>query len=482
MSASKKPAPMSGRTVGRVLDALGHVEGHDAGRYNGGVPPGWRDQRGDRHVFPIRVTGSPDEDTPNLWPARVRYWSGYAADTHSFADADAFTACWVFPAPGGDGLANTGEYLALFVGVHSDGKAVYEAVSAGGGTSLDTRNSDNSDLIAATTRITASLADGAEFEAAGTQTLFKPRDAGPAQKGMVTTANQGVGGRKWSGVLTTTDPLVGVGSRGWWAYQAGPTLDPTGNYDSPVTVAVSGLDPGEAILSGPFFAPFGAVCAPSSSDPFGAESGVSAWCIGSSNFRYANGYGGANGTTPVVEFCTIAAPASDFESPEQSSALNQPDTTLSLWRRRVYAGSVTREPYLSLFDPSPGFGVVRNVPNPDSPGNWVRKLFDGTDEVTSGLSGLWVPEEVRGGLVISFRQVTLPPPPPPPPPPPTFSFDSVTGVLSWSIGGHSGAVTLCACDGSGGGGGGGGSTTMAGSFAAFDLPGDLLGDIITAVP
>lgn len=65
-----------------------------------------------------------------------------------------------------------------------------------GGTALDTRNSDNTDQITATTRIVASLTDGAEFDAVGTVNTLKPRAASATQKGMVTTATQTIGGRK----------------------------------------------------------------------------------------------------------------------------------------------------------------------------------------------------------------------------------------------------------------------------------------------
>lgn len=124
---------IAGRTVGRLLASMRQAERLDHARYNGGKPIRPRDQRGDRHSVPIQATGSEDGTNPGLWPAKVRYWSGYSAGVHTFADQPGVPACWAFPAPGGDDLTNTGEYLGLFVGMHTDGLAMFEVVPVGGG-------------------------------------------------------------------------------------------------------------------------------------------------------------------------------------------------------------------------------------------------------------------------------------------------------------------------------------------------------------
>jgi hypothetical protein len=75
-----------------------------------------------------------------------------------------------------------------------------EAAAAGG--ALQTINSDATDNVAATAKITASLPDGLEFDAADPNTTLKGINASPTQKGMVTTAYQQLRGAKhW--------PLVG---------------------------------------------------------------------------------------------------------------------------------------------------------------------------------------------------------------------------------------------------------------------------------
>jgi hypothetical protein len=128
----REPAVLTRRTAGRVLAATRQAEGHDHGNLNRTLPPRPHDQRGDRHVFPIRVTGQPDPATPYLWPAMVRYWSGYAAGVHSFENwpDDSVADIWAFVMPTSAGLETDGEYLATFVGIHTDGYAVFQV--AGG--------------------------------------------------------------------------------------------------------------------------------------------------------------------------------------------------------------------------------------------------------------------------------------------------------------------------------------------------------------
>lgn len=79
-----------------------------------------------------------------------------------------------------------------------------------GGTALDTRNSDNTDQITATTRIVASLTDGVEFVASGTVNTLTTRDASPTQRGVVSTVYQEFGGAKLSRTGTNG------GEPGWW--------------------------------------------------------------------------------------------------------------------------------------------------------------------------------------------------------------------------------------------------------------------------
>jgi hypothetical protein len=132
-SDPRSPQQVSQRFVGRAVDSIRHTENHDLARYNGSAPPTARDQRGDRHSWPVKVTGQPDLATPYLWPGKVQVWSGYAAGVHSFADAAGVPDIWVF-APGTSASLDTdSEHLGTFVGVHTDGKAVFEVVQAGGG-------------------------------------------------------------------------------------------------------------------------------------------------------------------------------------------------------------------------------------------------------------------------------------------------------------------------------------------------------------
>lgn len=131
----KAPVRPASRVQARTQAAILHTEGHDRGNYNRTLPPDPRDQRGDRHVWPIKVTDQPSLGTPYLWPAVVRYWSGYAAGVHSFDDwpDDAVVDIWAFVMPTSAGLETDGEYLGVFVGVHTDGVAVFETVNAGTG-------------------------------------------------------------------------------------------------------------------------------------------------------------------------------------------------------------------------------------------------------------------------------------------------------------------------------------------------------------
>jgi hypothetical protein len=116
------------------VSSIQHTEGFDLGRYNQGVPPQPRDQRSERNIWSIKVTG---DDTGNryLWPAVVRHWTGYAAGTHTFEDwpDEDVVDIWATCVPGGDDLVPDAEYVAQFIGIHTDGYAVFEAVGAGAG-------------------------------------------------------------------------------------------------------------------------------------------------------------------------------------------------------------------------------------------------------------------------------------------------------------------------------------------------------------
>lgn len=106
------------------------------------------------------------------------------------------------------------------------------------GTSVDTRNSDNTDQITATTKIVSSLTDGTEFVASGTENTLKGLAASPTQKGMVTTANQSVGGTKTA--------VAGTASSrgGWWAtaFQTEGPPDSASSAYAPYYVGYEGTD------------------------------------------------------------------------------------------------------------------------------------------------------------------------------------------------------------------------------------------------
>lgn len=131
MQDPRAPQQVSGRFVSRTLDAVRHAEGHDLARYNGATPPGWRDQRGDRHSWPVQVTGQPALATPYLWPGKLRYWSGYAGGTHTFADVPGVPDIWIFAPGAGPTLDTNAELVGVFVGMHTDGKAVFEVMPVG---------------------------------------------------------------------------------------------------------------------------------------------------------------------------------------------------------------------------------------------------------------------------------------------------------------------------------------------------------------
>lgn len=136
MNAPNDPAQLSRRTVGRVLGGTRHAENHDRRKYNGANPPGWRAPPGDRHLWPIKVSGS--ETTPNLYPAVLRAWAEYDDPDHVFADFGT-EEIWAFPPPdSGISLDTDTEYLGAFVGFHTDGLGVYEVIPAGGGTPVVT--------------------------------------------------------------------------------------------------------------------------------------------------------------------------------------------------------------------------------------------------------------------------------------------------------------------------------------------------------
>jgi hypothetical protein len=113
---------------------------------------------------------------------------------------------------------------------------------AGGGGSIQTINSDTSDNVTATAKITASMPDGLEFDAASPNTTLKGIDASTTQKGMVNVLDQGFMGRKGS-YGATTDPTAGggwvsygdvadgaIGVRGEESFYAGGSVYTSGYY------------------------------------------------------------------------------------------------------------------------------------------------------------------------------------------------------------------------------------------------------------
>lgn len=212
----RTPAGITRRALDRVLAATRQAEDHDHNNYNVTRPPAPRDQRGDRHVFPVQVIGSEDGTLAGLWPAAVRYWTGYAGGTPAnFADQPDVADCWAFPAPGGADLINSGEYLGVFVGIHTDGKGVFEVVAAGA--ELTTGNVGDSGAQDSTTTVL-------RFdEATGSKVTKGLTDADPdvhallaasaTQMGAVTAGDQVVGG-----VKTTENGSVSGSSAGWYSY------------------------------------------------------------------------------------------------------------------------------------------------------------------------------------------------------------------------------------------------------------------------
>lgn len=202
----RTPAGITRRALDRVLAATRQAEDHDHNNYNVTRPPAPRDQRGDRHVFPVQVIGSEDGTLAGLWPAAVRYWTGYAGGTpNNFADQPGVADCWAFPAPGGADLVNSGEYLGVFVGIHTDGKGVFEVVAAAAA-ALNSQNTDGTEIDATTTDLRFNKTTGVKVtQSAGVSTVTALA-ATASQMGAVTTVIQTVGGKKTS--VLGTDSLA----------------------------------------------------------------------------------------------------------------------------------------------------------------------------------------------------------------------------------------------------------------------------------
>lgn len=138
-----------------------------------------------------RISGSP---TGSVYPWTEVAWSGSA---------------WVdltnWPGRGGTAASGGAKELTGNTGVPTDTIVQLTPLPGGGGwgfyyassgTSVDTRNSDNTDQITATTKVIANLADGLEFVASGTENTLTGRAASTTQKGMVTTGSQTFAGAK----------------------------------------------------------------------------------------------------------------------------------------------------------------------------------------------------------------------------------------------------------------------------------------------
>jgi hypothetical protein len=226
------PVQLSARLASRAVAAIRHTEDHDRARYNGADPMDPRGQPGDRHSWQIKVTGS--ETTPNLWPAKLRYWESYSDEdeTHTFSDWPNDGVVWAITVPGGDALVNDAEYMGVFVGYHTDGKAVYEVgTSAASPSPLATRNVDGSQT-GTTADMRFDQSTGVDItQGGGGFDTVKLRAATATQMGAVTTVGQTFGGQKIFSKGTGASTANGVGS----IYLIGKASDPgavTGQYDS----------------------------------------------------------------------------------------------------------------------------------------------------------------------------------------------------------------------------------------------------------
>lgn len=283
--------------------------------------------------------------------------------------------------------------------------------TSGGGSSLETVNSDATQDVPATTKITANLPDGVRFDKTGTTQLLKGIDASRTQKGMVT-----VGAQDWTGRKVSYDSATEISGFGVSTDFAnfGTTFSSSADYGLGVTAdgfALTYSVIGNVVLRPAFYS-------------------AANWTVGASNTSPVFTIGG-NNTSSGSDF----ALASVFSTATgMVFAVGNPGS-LSGTNVVTSAGSGNR------------FAVIRTTGF-----GGADTMYTGIDATVDSLGTA----TVVGGIVTATTAGAAP----------TFSFNSTTGVLSWSIGGYSGTVTLCPC------------STGASFSAPTDISDDPRGDAI----